>query len=340
MDKHGIAFLLKYLYENTDQDNPVTSGQLQSILAEKGYASNPRTIRKDAGLLADADFDVVIIEQPGLPTQYYYNSRDFELTEARVLIDAVSSAQFITQKQTDELIEKLSVLAGRQHKAALKPQLYVSEHIKAENDQLLLTIEKIHQSILGRKKIAFRMFNYDTNMKKNFRHGGEVYTISPYNTVWNDDRYYVVGYSDKRQDIVSMRIDRMAIPEILDEDAFPPPENYNVQDYTDTVSRMYGGSREEVTLRCCTAMIDQVIDKFGKKVRLSRINPYTFDATATVAVSGTFLAWVFQFAGQITILSPEPVREMYAEMLRTAMAGMENTAICGFKESGNLEWKL
>ena len=67
---------------------------------------------------------------------------------------------------------------------------------------------------------------------------------------------------------------------------------------------------------------------------------HTFDATATVAVSGTFLAWVFQFAGQITILSPEPVREMYAEMLRTAMAGMENTAICGFKESGNLEWKL
>ena len=269
MDKHGIAFLLKYLYENTDQDNPVTSGQLQSVLAEKGYASNPRTIRKDAGLLADAGFDVMIIEQPGLPTEYYYNARDFELTEARVLIDAVSSAQFITQKQTDELIEKLSVLAGRQHKAALKPQLYVSEHIKAENDQLLLTIEKIHQSILGRKKIAFRMFNYDTNMKKNFRHGGEVYTISPYNTVWNDDRYYVVGYSDKRQDIVSMRIDRMAIPEILDEDAFPPPENYNVQDYTDTISRMYGGSREEVTLRCCTAMIDQVIDKFGKKVRLS-----------------------------------------------------------------------
>ena len=105
---------------------------------------------------------------------------------------------------------------------------------------------------------------------------------------------------------------------------------------------MYGGSREEVTLRCCTAMIDQVIDKFGKKVRLSRINPYTFDATATVAVSGTFLAWVFQFAGQITILSPEPVRKMYAEMLRTAYVVLRNPGIwsgnCKRTPGGQFLW--
>ena len=340
MDKHGIIFLLNYLYENTDQNHPVTSRQLQSILAEKGYASNPRTIRKDADLLAEAGFDVMIHEQSGLPTEYYYNSRVFELMEARVLIDAVASAQFITKKQTDELIDKLSVLAGRQHRDALVPKLYVSEHIKAENGLLLLTIEKIHQGIQSKKKIIFKMFNYDTNKEKIFRHGGEVYTVSPYNTIWNGDRYYLVGYSDKRQDVVTIRIDRMDLPEVSDEDAVPPPENYNVQDYTDVITRMYAGSRKEVVLRCCTNMIDQVIDKFGKDVHLSNINLYTFDATVTAAVSGTFLSWVFQYAGQITILSPEPVREMYADMLRTAMEGMDNTAICRFKESGDLEWKL
>ena len=149
-----------------------------------------------------------------------------------------------------------------------------------------------------------------------------------------------IAFSDKRQDVVTIRIDRMDLPEVSDEDTVPPPENYNVQDYTDVITRMYAGSRKEVVLRCCTNMIDQVIDKFGKDVHLSNINLYTFDATVTAAVSGTFLSWVFQYAGQITILSPEPVREMYADMLRTAMEGMDNTAICRFKESGDLEWKL
>ena len=36
----------------------------------------------------------------------------------------------------------------------------------------------------------------------------------------------------------------------------------------------------------------------------------------------TFLGWVFQFAGEMIILSPEPVREMYSQMLTTASQEM------------------
>lgn len=336
-EKTGMMFLLKYLYENTDMDHPVNSVQLRSVMRENGYTSDPRTLRKHAAMLAEAGFDVMVSEKNGIPTQYFYGAREWDMTELRILVDAVSSAQFITRDKTNQLVEKLSILAGTQHKDVLTPKVFVSEHVKAQNDQLLYIIEKITIAIQHKQKIAFKMYNYNTNKRRVQRHGGELYVLSPYNTVWKEDRYYAVGWSDKRQAVVSFRIDRMGLPELLDEAAVPPPKDYNVQDYADTVTRMYDGARQEVTLRCDISLVDNIIDKFGKKVTISSVTQDTFDVTATIAVSGTFLAWVFQYAGKMTILSPEPVREMYAEMLSAAADDMRTGKLDKSKENN---WKL
>ncbi|MDO5436364.1 MAG: WYL domain-containing protein [Clostridia bacterium] len=321
-DRLGIIFLLRYLYENTDMDHTVTSMQLRNILRENGYAADPRTIRKDAQILADSGFDIIITEQNGVPTRYHYGAREWDMTELMILTDAVSSAQFITQKKTEAIIGKLAVLAGKQHRSSLVPQVYVSAHIKARNDKLLYIIEKIALGIRNNKKIAFKILNYNTNKRQVQRHNGEVYVISPYNTIWKGDRYYVVGYSDKRNTVISVRIDRMTLPELLEEDAVPRPADYNVQDYADTVTKMYGGPAEEVTLRCRTELMDNIIDKFGRDVRISNVTTTTFDATAPAAVSGTFLAWVFEYAGRMTVLAPESARKMYSDMLHSAMDDM------------------
>ena len=51
--------------------------------------------------------------------------------------------------------------------------------------------------------------------------------------VWNGDYYYVVGYSEKWQRIVTLRVDRIAAqPEILTADAFPVPEGFEIAEYT------------------------------------------------------------------------------------------------------------
>ena len=336
-EKNGVMFLLKYLLDNTDMDHTVNSVQLRAIMRENGYTSDPRTIRKQAAMLADAGFDVMVREQNGVPTQYFYGARDWDMTEAKILIDAVSSALFITQDKTNKLIDKLSILAGKQYKDSLTPKVYVSEHVKAQNDKMLYIIEKIALGIQNKKKIAFKMYNYNTNKRQIQRHGGEVYVLSPYDSVWKDDRYYVIGWSDKRQSIVSMRIDRMALPDILDEDIVPPPDDYNVQDYTDAFTKMYYGEKSEVTLRCRTRLIDNVIDKFGREVNITNITADTFDVTATVEVSVAFLGWLFQYVGEMIILSPEPVKEMYAEMLHTAISELSSGE---FDQIGERTWNL
>ena len=58
------------------------------------------------------------------------------------------------------------------------------------------------------------------------------YTFSPYSLVWDGDNYYVVGYSDKYENIGSHRVDRIAEqPEILDEPAVPPKAGFSVEKY-------------------------------------------------------------------------------------------------------------
>ena len=318
-EKSSPLFLLKYLAENTDEDHQVNSVQLREILRKNGCSSDPRTIRKDAGKLVASGFDIIIEEQNGVPTRYYYGTRIWDKTELRILIDAVSSAQFITKKKTKQLVEKLSGMAGNQNKAMLTPSVFVSENVKAHNNQILYTIENVAAAIQQKKKISFKLFNYNMDKKRIYRHDGEVYVLSPYATIWKEDRYYVVGFSDKREKIVTFRIDRMAVPQILDEAAVPVPEDFRLQDYTDKVTRMYAGEEYEVTLRCKPELIDNIIDKFGRDVQISNITARSFDATAVVSVSQTFLSWVFQYAGEMTIQSPEAVQEMYQDLLKNAL---------------------
>ena len=332
-----VTFLLKYLTENTDEEHPASSRELREILRARGCASNPRTIRKYVEELREAGYDIVVNERNGVSTTYFYGGQEWDKTELRILIDAVSSSQFITREKSRAMIEKLAILAGKQNQADLTPSVYVSEHVKARNNQILYVLEKIATAIRDQKKISFQYYNYSADKQRIYRHGGETYVLSPYATIWKEDRYYVIGWSDKHQDIVSFRIDRMPIPSVDAEAAVPPPESFNIQDYTDKFTRMYGGREEMVSLRCRAELIDKVIDKFGLDVEISEIAPDAFTATAPVAVGGTFLAWVFQYAGSIFIQSPESVREMYEEMLKSAQRDM---AAGRFTESLEKKWKL
>ena len=92
------------------------------------------------------------------------------------------------------------------------------------------------------------------------RHGGEVYINSPYALIWQEDRYYLVGYSDKHGKVVSFRIDRMTIPKLLDEDAVETPD-FNAADYANTSIRMYSGEECQVTLRCRNERMKNLVDR-------------------------------------------------------------------------------
>lgn len=259
-------YLLRILKEHTDEDHTLTTAQLCKMLKDEyGIDTFRTTIKTDVEVLQKAGFSV----QATRSTQNLYNyiERDLDIPEIKVLIDAVMSSKFITKSKSDELVAKLTELAGPYRSRELKRNLVVDGRIKPENEQAYMIVDAISDAINRRKKIKFQKVEYNVKKERVLHHGGETYVFSPYSLVWDGDFYYVVGYSDKYQSIGSHRVDRIyKRPEILDEAAVPPAVGFDINAYVNTMFRMYNADRYEVELQVDNQLMDAIVDKFGSDV--------------------------------------------------------------------------
>lgn len=80
---------------------------------------------------------------------------------------------------------------------------------------------------------------------------------------------------------------------------------------------MYGGQQVDVVLEFDDKLIGVVYDKFGEDTKMIRAGDKCI-ATVKVQISPVFWGWLFQFAGQMRILSPEEVITAYNEQLSNA----------------------
>ena len=76
--------------------------------------------------------------------------------------------------------------------------------------------------------------------------------------------------------------------------------------YTEQVFKMYGGQPVDVVLEFDAKLIGVVYDKFGEDTKMIRSGDKCI-ATVKVQISPTFWGWIFQFGGQMRILSPDNV---------------------------------
>ena len=320
--KPRVLYLMQYLEQNSDEQHPITTAEIRKHLAAKGCPVSIITLRKDIKSLQEAGYEIAVNEQEGLSTTYSWINRDLSAPELQILVDAVSSSQFITVEKSKDLIGKLVSLAGPSYRDSLTPQILVSEHVKAPNKQILLSVQAIRRAVDHDRKITFKYMSYNTDKVQQPKHAetpDEDYVVSPYATIWNNDRYYLVGYSDKRNQVNTFRIDRMTKVKQIQKKRVPEPEDFNVQDYTDKVFWMYDGREEEVTLRCKHQLMDQMIDKFGETVCVRNVQEDTFDIAVPVHISGTFYAWVTQYIGEMMIIAPEHIKTDYVRYLQTGI---------------------
>ena len=316
-NKSRILFLLQYLHENTDDEHTISTNDLIALLEQNGFQANRHTLRSDMAALGNAGFEIIVARE-GKTNTYRFGRRKFELPELRMMVDAVASSHFISKSKSEELIGKLSSLTSKHLTYQLAPRIYTSNRIKTDSERIYFIMDTICRAIDERKKIIFQYFDYAAPSKKKvLRHGGENYVNSPYALIWDADRYYLVGYSDKHQKIVSSRIDRMTVPEILDDEAVVD-DTFNLADYISKTVRMYTGEEERVTLRCDNALMKNVIDKFGLEIPTEKDTDETFLTKITVQTSPPFYSWVFEYMGGIQIISPESVKNKYLSMVNQA----------------------
>lgn len=308
--------LLKYLYENTDEEHPISTTELVRIFVAEDAHAKRKTVKDDIDVLVGEGFDVVTVR--GRNNSFFLGTRKFELPEVKLLIDAVSSSRFISAEKSETLINKLTDMVSRHQAEKVCRHLYTAEHVKADNKQIYYIVDAVTDAINEGKKIRFQYFDYDGKKEKCLRHDGAEYSVSPYALVWDDSHYYMCGYSDAKQMIVNYRVDRMCNTEIKDEKAVALPEGFSMDDYVRKQFHMFAGDETEVVLECRDDMMKYIIDQFGEEVETRKVSEDTFQAKVHVADSPTFYGWVFPFEGKIQIVEPEEIREKYHEMVKSA----------------------
>ena len=316
--KKRMLLILELLYKTTDESHPVSTVEIMDYLVGKGFQIDRKTLRSDLRLLISMGYDIVVVKSS--PNKYYWGERTFEIPELKMLLDAVSSARFISETKSKRLTKKIMSLAGMQQREQLKRHVRAIGKTKADNKGLYYIIDTITEAINRKKKISFQYTEYNGRKEKILRNDGDVYILSPYVLYWNEDYYYVLGYSDKRETVTAFRIDRMKTAKIMKEDAVPKPEDFDVSAYSNKVFQMFSGEETTVELECDTSLMKYVIDRFGIDVETEELSEDKFLAKVPVDLSPTFYGWVFQFGGGIRIVGPEEAVDEYKEMVDKAIS--------------------
>lgn len=319
--KRRLLLLQKLLYETTDEQHPINTFEILDYLREEGIITNRKTIKGDLDLMVECGMDIVTIQSK--PNRYFWGTRRFEQAELKLLIDAVSSSRFITQRKSRDLVKKIVGLASEPRQKELRRNIYATNRIKSRNESLFYIVDTVNEAVSRRKKISFQYQDYSPKKKKVLKNDGEVYTLSPYALFWNEDFYYVVGYSEKHENISSFRADRICNIQLLKEKAVKRPKDFSLDRYSRQIFEMFDGDTVKVTLECSNDIMRYVIDRFGENVKTEIATDDTFYAYPEVALSPNFYSWLFKFTGSIRIVAPFRAKREYFEKAKTVVADEE-----------------
>ena len=301
--KTKLLHLARMLLRQTDEDHPLTVAQIIEALAREDIKAERKSIYDDLEALRLFGLDVQC--RKGKTPGWFIGSREFELPELKLLMDAVQSSRFITQRKSSELIHKLESQASVHQARQLQRQVYVDRRVKTMNESIYYTIDKLHTAIANRKTVTFLYFEYNVRKEKVYRHDGRRYTVSPAGLIWDNENYYLAGYDHRSKEMRHYRVDKMADLAVTFLPLTGVPEHFDMAAYAGKHFGMFSGREGQVTLRCRSSLVGVVLDRFGLDAILIPDGETHFIVTVSAVVSPQFLGWLFGLVDGVQLLRPQ-----------------------------------
>ncbi len=318
--KLKLLYLMRFLLEKSDESHPVGVSDMIEELARWDIAAERKSIYDDLDALSRYGLDIVQIKEK--TTGYFVGRRDFETPELKLLVDAVQSSKFITEKKTLDLIRKIERLGSVYEAQLLQRQVYVRGRVKSMNESVYYSVDKISCAITEDHPIRFRYYEYDLQKERRFRKNGAFYHVSPYALMWDDENYYLLAWDADDACMKHFRVDKMAEISALKgprsgREAF---RDVDMSSYSRKVFGMFSGTQTNVQLRFANHLVGAVIDRFGKDVIIVPDGETHFTVQVEVVNSPQFYGWVFGFGTEAEILSPASVRSEFCERAKSVSA--------------------
>ncbi len=315
--KMRILYVWDYLQKNSHESKPVSANELIEMLQKHDIQSERKSLYSDIKCLQDFGEDIISVK--GKNGGYFIGSRIFELSELKLLIDAVQSSRYLTENKSRELIGKLCRQCNTHDAQLVSRNVVVSGRVKSMNETILYSVDAIQSAIAAGKKIRFRYFDWDIKGKRKYR--DKEYVASPYGLCQDNENCYLLAHS-QRHGVTSYRIDRMEGITLLEEARTPCPEltGKSLVEQANRRFQMYSGESVNVKLRFHTDLVNVVIDRFGKDIMMIPESEDWFNFTVNVAVSPMFLSWIIGFGSKARILYPQSVAEQCKALCMEAMS--------------------
>ena len=302
--KLKIFYIRDYLEKNSHENHLVRATEIIEMLDKRyGISCDRKTMYSDIAALQEYGVDIVSV--PGKSGGYYIASRNFELSELKLLINAVQSSRYLTEKKSRELIEKLCAQCSVHDARLVRRDVRVSGRVKSMNETIYYNVDAIQEAIAEGVQIRFRYFDYNIDGSRRYRE--KSYLASPYGLCQDNDNCYLLAWSE-RHGITSYRVDRMSHIELTGERRVPCPEltGKAFNDYANRLFQMFSGNKVYVKMLFHKDLVNVVIDRFGRDTMLiPEPDGEHFNFTVPVALSPMFLSWVIGFGSKARILYPQ-----------------------------------
>ena len=305
--KSKLVTLLRILEQRTDENHRLNVPQLVQLLENQGILAERKSIYSDIDTLRSLGYDIQL--QRGRGGGYWMASRAFELSELKLLVDAVQSSSVISARTSKRIIHKLEALCSDYEGTQLQRQVYVDGRPKSDSHTLLYSIDALHSSINAGRMVRFR-----------YKDGG-TRTVSPWQLAWENGCYYLIAYQDEKEPagIRNYRVDRMSSVTVLGDARRGKAEfrQFDLPAYLRKHFNMFGGTEYRVTLRCAADLEPVMRERFGREPVFCPEDAEHFHFDVPICVSQQFFGWVCGFGGKVEVTAPAAVRAQLHEMVQS-----------------------
>ena len=317
--KLALLRIWQILLKHSDYDHPMTQEDIIKYLkSEYGIEMERKAVGKNIADLRDAG-----IEIGSCRAGSYIDSREFEDSELKLLIDGVLQSKHITARHSKDLIEKLCGLSNKYFRSHVKNVYSVNDWSKTDNQALFYNIDVVDEAIATGKQVQYDYNKYGIDAKL---HKSSFQRVSPYQLILHNQRYYLMGYSDYWGNMAFHRLDHISNMRIYDKPATPITSVKGYENGIDfkqiasTMPYMYTDTPERIEFIADTYVVDQIFDWFGKDIRMSKLPDD--DKKVKVELFASLNAmehWALQYLNYVEVTKPESLRERIKTSLENAI---------------------
>ena len=317
--KLALLRIWQILQKHSDYDHPLTQEDIIKYL-EKDYGieMERKAVGKNIADLRDAGIDI-----GSRRAGSYIDSREFEDSELKLLIDGVLQSKHITARHSKDLIEKLCGLSNKYFRSHVKNVYSVNDWSKTENQALFYNIEVVDDAIASGKQVQYDYNKYGVDAKL---HKSSFQRVSPYQLILHNQRYYLMGYSDYWGNMTFHRMDRISNMRIYEKPATPITSVKGYENGLDfkqiasTMPYMYTDTPERIEFIADEFIVDQIVDWFGKDIRMTALPDDDKKVKVELVASPNAMEhWALQYLNYVEVIQPKSLRERIRESINDAI---------------------